>query len=79
MIKYEAVNRAILKDGHHMDDDDIAKELNRKSYLEGVLSQENMLQRAQYKALLQRCRDAICEAGYEDYDMNLMSELEKAI
>jgi hypothetical protein len=31
------------------------------------------------KGLLQRCRDAISEAGYEDYDMSLMEDLDKAI
>ena len=34
MIEYEAVNRAILKDGHQMFDEDVAMELNRKAALE---------------------------------------------
>ena len=40
---------------------------------------ENNLQRAQYKALLERCKSAIGEAGYEDYDHGLMQEIDKAI
>ena len=36
-------------------------------------------QEAQYKSLLQRCRDAISEAGYEDFDIDLMDEIDKAI
>ena len=31
------------------------------------------------KNLLQRCRDAIEEAGYEDYDMNIIKDLDDAI
>ena len=37
------------------------------------------LQRAQYKALLQRCRDVIGEAGYEDHARELIREIDKAI
>jgi len=34
MISYKATSRGILKDGHTMFAEDIARELNRKAYLE---------------------------------------------
>ncbi len=37
MIKYESTSRGILKDGHTMFPEDIAKELNRKAYLEELI------------------------------------------
>ncbi len=37
MITYKATSRGILKDGHTMFADDIARELNRKAYLESKI------------------------------------------
>jgi len=43
------------------------------------INNESRMQRAQYKELLQRCRDAICEAGYEDHSIGLIDDIDKAL
>ena len=48
--KYKSASRGILKDGHTMFSSDIARELNRKSFLE----EENLKLKEQLKSITQK-------------------------
>ena len=86
MIEYKLVNRAVLKDGHVMFDEDVVKDLNRKvalehqqqSFREGVLSLEQhymdefmRLKNKPLAAEIEKKMSLLCSHILKEYDAKI--------